>query len=197
MEIGPGKCDKPSIDTAAVDGALKSRRLFSPVPVVKLYVDDSVLCVPKKETSNLLDAFNNFNSKLKFTMGLEDHGTVNFMDLMIFRLPDGTLKTDWYRKPINSGRLLSYESNHPMSQKIGMIKSLKKRAYSLSHQDFHEKNKNIIIDLWISNNYPRKLLDRVFNNYCLTNRNIRDHNRFIKYCRFLLLRRLHSKLISL
>jgi len=44
----------------------------------------------------------------------------NFLELKIINR-DGQLIFDWYHKPTFSGKFLNYYSNHPISQKKGVI----------------------------------------------------------------------------
>ncbi|KYM98511.1 hypothetical protein ALC62_10773 [Cyphomyrmex costatus] len=61
---------------------------------------------------------------------------------------------DLYRKPTFSGRFLNFLSNHPISQKRGVIYSLVDRAFLLSDVVFHEKNLILIINILLDNDYP-------------------------------------------
>ena len=73
---------------------------------------------------------------------------------------DGTIDTKWHRKNTFSGRYLKYFSNHPLNQKIGIIKNLVDTAILLSHEKFHEENLETIKNLLMLNNYPKNLINK-------------------------------------
>ncbi|XP_044755871.1 uncharacterized protein LOC123314576 [Coccinella septempunctata] len=135
------------------------------VEFLKLYVDDTIAAIPKNATSELLDKFNGFHHKLKFTMELEVDQKINFLDLTVMRNSNGSICTNWYTKPTASGRILNYFSEHSTVQKVGIIKNLMFRAYSLSDVDFHRINEVVIKKLLRDNNYPINWVNRIMNNY--------------------------------
>lgn len=51
-----------------------------------------------------------------------------------------TLSFDWYRKETWSGRLLNFNSYHPLSHKIGVIVGLVDRIFKLSDKKFLNEN---------------------------------------------------------
>jgi len=108
------------------------------------YVDDIALSVPFFQLNSLLEKFNSFHHRLKFTMemgGEEDR--LNFLDLTIIK-QDNTLIFDWFRKPIFSGRFLNYHSHHPFTHKRGTMYNLIDRV-RLSYPEFHKNNFDYII----------------------------------------------------
>lgn len=134
---------------------------------IKVYVDDTIIAVPKNKSQELLNIFNSFNNKIQFTMEVEENLSIPFLDLLLIRDEHGKIKTNWYVKPTNTGRLLNYNSNHPTVQKIGMIKGLLKRVLTLSHSDFHNDNLKRIELLLKNNNYPTVLIHNLINNFNL------------------------------
>ncbi|XP_044755061.1 uncharacterized protein LOC123314019 [Coccinella septempunctata] len=94
------------------------------VEFLKLYVDDTIAAIPKNATSELLDKFNGFHHKLKFTMELEVDQKINFLDLTVMRNSNGSICTNWYTKPTAYGSILNYFSEHSTVQKVGIIKKL-------------------------------------------------------------------------
>ncbi|KAI4484083.1 hypothetical protein M0804_007539 [Polistes exclamans] len=102
-----------------------------PVPFLKVYVDDVVTAIPKDRMDQTLKTLNSVNNRIQFTMEVENNGTLPFLDMNIIRNEDGSIVTNWYVKPTSSGRCINYNSNHPMSQKIGVVKGLLYRALTL------------------------------------------------------------------
>jgi len=96
--------------------------------------------------------FNSYHANLTFTIEIESEGKLPFLDTLVYREEDGSLKTNWYRKPTSSGRLLNYLSANPIQHKINTIQNLCHRTTQLSHESFHKENLNI--SLLRQNNYP-------------------------------------------
>ena len=78
-----------------------------PVLLFKKYVDDIFDVVHKDFLNQFLHAFNSFNEHLKFTLEIEDtKNSINFLNITIYRKPNEICTTNWYTKPIFSGRYL-------------------------------------------------------------------------------------------
>lgn len=134
-------------------------RLPFAIPLLCLYVDDTLLAVPKDSTNLLLDHFNSFCSKIQFTMELEVEGELAFLDTLVIRKVDGSLKTRWFQKPTSSGRLLNFNSHHPLAHKTSVALGLIYRAIKLSSSCFHKDNLLIVKDILKRNNYPSEFVD--------------------------------------
>jgi len=107
----------------------------------------------------ILDKFNSYHHRLKFTLETEVNHCLHFLDITLIR-KDTKIITDWFHKSTFSGRYLSFFSNHPTCQKTGTIYSLVDHAIKLSHPTFHEKNLRLCIKLLLDNGYP---LNMIFN----------------------------------
>jgi len=123
------------------------------------YVDDIILSTYEEEIHSILEKFNNYHHRLKFTIESEANHCLNFLDITL-HIRNNCIITDWYHKITFSGRYLSYFSNHPISHKIGTIYGLVDRAIKLSHPSFYEKNLKFCINVLLDNGYP---LDFIFN----------------------------------
>jgi len=123
------------------------------------YVDDIILSAPKDEIQSILDKFNSYHHRLKFTLETEVNHCLNFLDITLIR-KDTKIITDWFHKSTFSSRYLSFFSNHPTCHKVGTIYGLVDHAIKLSHPTFHEKNLRRCIRLLLDNGYP---LDLIFN----------------------------------
>jgi len=122
------------------------------------YVDDIVLSVPYSHLNSLLDKFNSFHHRLKFTMEMEREGDrLNFLDLTIIK-HNNTLIFNWFRKPTFSGRFLNFYSHHPFTHKRGTMYSLIDRVLRLSHPMFHKNNFDHVIKILLDNGYPLHLI---------------------------------------
>jgi len=121
------------------------------------YVDDIVMATPSDKVDVIVETFNNYHDRLKFTIEYEESRSLSFLDLFL-TISNNTIHIDWHHKKTLSGRFLSFYSSHPLCHKIGMIYGLIDRAFLLSHPKFHKKNIEMIIDLLLENGYPLKLI---------------------------------------
>ena len=117
----------------------------------------------------MLDAFNSYDDRLKFTHEVEENGCISFLDLKIIRDKEKTI-TNWYQKPTFLGRFLNFQSHHPFTHKKGVIFNLVDRAILLSEPKFHKQNISKVKKLLLNNNYPKNIVnkfvtDRYF--YCM------------------------------
>ena len=125
----------------------------------KRYVDDFITCVPITEINKVLQIFNSYHDRLKFTYELQNHGKISFLDILLIR-KGNTIITDWFQKPTFSGRLLNYNSNHPIQQKISIIYNTIDKALGLSHPSFREKNIKFAVNIFLANDYPIKFIKK-------------------------------------
>jgi len=58
------------------------------------------------------------------------------------------------KKPTFSGRYINFHSQHPISQKRGIIYGLVDKVLFLSHPKFQEKNLKKAIELLLDNCFP-------------------------------------------
>jgi len=107
----------------------------------------------------IVDKFNNYDDRLKFTIEPMINNRISFLDLDLILDDNGNIILDWFQKKTSSGRVLSFFSHHSLKQKIGVILSLVDRAILLSHPKYHLKNLHIAIDILLKNGYS---LDLVF-----------------------------------
>ncbi|XP_067613260.1 uncharacterized protein [Eurosta solidaginis] len=136
------------------------------ISIIKKYVDDLYLLLPEHILPSVLKIFNAIEPGIEFTFEKEQQNMLPFLDMVIFRnAQNGTFNTDWYRKPVSSGRILNYRSIHPLTQKISTAKGLINRVLNLSDEKYHNKNKLIIKGILKANDYPPKLVSRLINHY--------------------------------
>jgi len=121
------------------------------------YVDDIVLASPKDKIEVIINSFNNYHERLKFTVEHEKDRSLSFLDLLI-TISNNIIYIDWFHKDSFSGRYLSFHSSHPWCHKIGTMYSLIDRAFLLSHPMFHQKNLKLVIELLLDNGYPVELI---------------------------------------
>ncbi|BHF69186.1 von Willebrand factor A domain-containing protein 5A [Sparganum proliferum] len=83
------------------------------------YVDDTFVIVKKDQLETLHNTINSTMPGIKFTLEKEVDKELPFLDVLVQRKTDGTLRTSVYRKQTYAEVILHYESNHPISHKRG------------------------------------------------------------------------------
>ena len=90
------------------------------------YVDDILEIVKKGQVKNLTDHLNTIDktNSIKFTHEEEKSGKIPFLDTLIVRKPNGAIKLLVYRKPTHTDQYLHFNSEHPLHQKMGVVRTL-------------------------------------------------------------------------
>jgi hypothetical protein len=90
------------------------------------YVDDILEVVKKDCIDQLTDHINQVDksNSIKFTYEQEVEGKIPFLDTLIVRKEDCTVKLLVYRKPTHTDQYLNYQSHHPLHQKLGVIRTV-------------------------------------------------------------------------
>lgn len=127
------------------------------------YVDDIFMVLPKDGLDCVVDCFNNYHSRLKFTQESELNDSINFLNTTVYR-DNNKLTTNWYRKPTFSGRYINFLSNHPIKYKINTIISLVDHAILLSDPRFHDSNLSIVKNILKNNCFPEYLVAKHIKN---------------------------------
>ena len=135
----------------------------------KRYVDDTLARMPNTDAAaDFLATLNGLHPSLKFTMELPSENTIPFIGIQIIK--NGTeLETRVYRKPINTGLLLHFQSHVDKRYKTGLLKTMLHRAHALSSttEAFNEecaKLRSIFSRL----DYPIGLVNSTINMFILS-----------------------------
>ncbi|XP_065083289.1 uncharacterized protein LOC135705469 [Ochlerotatus camptorhynchus] len=112
---------------------------------------------------HILNVFNSYDVHIQFTHELEVNNKLPFLDMLLVRQDNQRIKTEWYMKPIASGRFLDFLSYHPMSMKLNVAKNFISRVYRLSTNQSDEENAIIIDNQLRLNHYPAHLRHRLIN----------------------------------
>lgn len=131
------------------------------IPFFYRYVDDCITLVPRDKTNYILELFNSYNSKLQFTIEIEDNNTLNFLDLSLIRT-NNTINTQWFTKSTWSERYINFRSNHPISQKKSVVIGLADRAIALSDPEYRQDAIKKAKTALIKNNYPETFIKNIF-----------------------------------
>ncbi|XP_072048672.1 uncharacterized protein [Amphiura filiformis] len=90
----------------------------------KRYVDDVLEIIRKGQVDNLTDHLNTIDptGSVKFTYEQEHNGSIPFLDTLITRKPDGSVKLSIYRKKTHTDQYLQFSSHHHLHQKLGVVR---------------------------------------------------------------------------
>ncbi|XP_055546043.1 uncharacterized protein LOC129730608 [Wyeomyia smithii] len=167
----------PTIADLVMESLLENvaRKIDFPVPVLKKYVDDLILALPPDRVTVVLNIFNSFNNNIQFTIELEKDRKIPFLDMVLIRQTDQTIRTEWYSKPMASGRLLDFHSCHPLHLKMNTIANFIQRVRQFTTNSPKEAANITINELLRRNHYPAALRHRLLNgNIRNTERNTRN-----------------------
>lgn len=142
-----------------IDHALEAVNF--PIPHIKKYVDDMFLSLPADKIDYVKEVFNSQDNNIQFTVEVEQNRRLPFLDMTLVRQEDQTVRTEWYMKPIASGRFLNYHSHHPPHHKLNVAFNFAKRVKMLSTNLDHNTAANIIRKHLLINDYPKSLINRV------------------------------------
>jgi hypothetical protein len=92
---------------------------------------------------------------------MEKDKKISYLDVEINRNDDGLLDTKWYMKPIATGRLVNFKSNHHIQQKLNSAKGLIHRVFNLSSGNNFIDNRNTITIILLKNGYHKSLINRI------------------------------------
>ena len=81
---------------------------------------------------------------------------------------DNRVITNWYQKPTFSGRILNYNSNHLLHQKVGVIYSLIDKPILYSDKKFQSDNILFAKSVLKLNNYPSFFIEKYTKNVNIT-----------------------------
>lgn len=176
-----GSTLSPIIAQFVVDLVLKNclKKLPFKVPFIKKFMDDILTAVPKNSVEESLQIINQIHDKIQFTLEKETNGSIPFLDVLVIR-EGNILITDWYRKPMSSGRYIHWQSYQPITQKINMIRNLKSRILSISHSKFKSKNLKLLEEILRKNGYPKKWLNKILFNIPNNNSVLQEPQEFIE-----------------
>ena len=89
--------------------------------------------------TNRVDSFtedlNSHHPSIKFTRELEENSSIAVLDSLLTRKPDGSIKSQVYRKPTHTDQYLQFNSHQPLQHKLGIVRTLTHRARTLTSED--------------------------------------------------------------
>ncbi|XP_072048362.1 uncharacterized protein [Amphiura filiformis] len=103
--------EKEAVATAPLDCIPK---------IWRRYVDDVLEIIQKDSTQKLTDHLHSVDptGNITFTFEEEDQSKIPFLDTLIVRKEDGSMKLLVYRKKTHTDQYLKFQSQHPLHQKL-------------------------------------------------------------------------------
>ncbi|XP_072048289.1 uncharacterized protein [Amphiura filiformis] len=92
------------------------------------YVDDTFVVIKREHFSEFTEHINSQSDHIKFTSEVEADGQLPFLDTLVKRSEDGSLRVSVYRKPTHTDQYLNFDSHHPLEHKLSVIRTLFHRA---------------------------------------------------------------------
>ena len=130
--------------------------------VWRRYVDDIFSVVKERYLSQTLDLLNSRHSTIKFTVEKESDGKLPFLDLIINRKENDTLKYEIYRKPTSTDRYITSDSNHHGAQKQAAFHSMVHRLFSIPMESENfVTERNRIHEAAELNGYDKTFVDKI------------------------------------
>ncbi|XP_072033222.1 uncharacterized protein [Amphiura filiformis] len=115
----------------------------------KRYVDDILEVVNKDAVPPLTEHLNQIDdtNSIKFTYEQEKDGKIPFLDTLIVRRDDGTIKLLVYRKATHTDQYLNFSSHHPLHQKLGVVRTLLDRKNKIITEDKDKEEEEVTIKM--------------------------------------------------
>ena len=76
---------------------------------------------------------------IKFTHEEEENNSLAFLDTLLVRQPNGSVKVKVYRKKTHTNQYLNFNSHHPLPHKLGVVRTLVDRAHNLVTEEDDKK----------------------------------------------------------
>ena len=130
----------------------------------KRYVDDVLEIIPKDSTQTLTDHLNTVDptNSIKFTHEEEVNGQLPFLDTLITRKEDGSVKLSVYRKKTHTDQYLNFASQHPLHQKLGVVRTLMDRKNAIvTEEDDKKQEEDTIRNALKQYGYPNWTMEKV------------------------------------
>lgn len=119
------------------------------------YVDASFLILPHglSKLHEFVTFFNKIHKNIKFTMELEQEGSLPFLDILVSMKDDGSLERKVYRKNTHTNLYLKSNSHHHTAQKIAVLSKLVHRAKMISDSQHLEDEMDLLKATFFENSY--------------------------------------------
>ena len=160
------KITRNSEDTSFVNIIFKSHNTFEQfnLSLFVRYVDDTLAVFKNRNDAlKFLKYLNSLHKNLEFTIEHECDDKIPFLDLLIIRNRDNNIiDLAVYWKPIHSGVFTNFISFIPFQFKMGLVRTLVKRAYRLcsTWKLFHLELEELT-RLLMQNGYTKSFIENI------------------------------------
>ena len=125
------------------------------------YIDDTlIVCDEMVDKQEMLDFFNNVRPAIQFTSEEEKDNSIAFLDVLLSRRRDGSIKRNIFRKNTWTGQYTHFQSFTPLQYKINLVKCLSHRIKLLCSEDTVESEIDILKNTLRRNGYPDKFVKK-------------------------------------
>ena len=111
------------------------------------YVDDTFVKIDRNAADDFTAHTNGLDTHIKFISEPEVGNKLGFLDSLVARKTDGTIKVTVYRKATHTDQYLDFNSHHPREHTISVVRTLFHRAETtvtdeadLKHEQSHVKS---------------------------------------------------------
>ena len=148
-----------AFETRAISTALHPPKLS------RRYVDDTCVIQDQAHKDEFLNHINPVDNAIQFTLEeAKEDGSIPFLDTLITPSPNGSFSIGVCRKPTHTDLYLPWDSNHHLSAKYSVIKTLTHRAHSIcSNPQLLEKELNHLETVLGHCKYPKWAIRRMLN----------------------------------
>ncbi|XP_018355891.1 PREDICTED: telomerase reverse transcriptase-like [Trachymyrmex septentrionalis] len=91
--------------------------LITHIPLYYRYVDDILLAAPTNQITNILDSFNAYQERIKFTVDYGDEFGISFLDVKLL-YDKGSIIFDLYTKPTRRDTSIFSQITLPYTKKV-------------------------------------------------------------------------------
>ena len=134
---------------------------ISGLPLYTRYVDDTLIfCRSRQQMNSFIDRLNSAHPNLVVTCEYEENNCLPFLDVLISRRDDGSVKRSVYRKSTWTGQYLHFTSFTPLKEKRALVKTLFSRARKICSDDSLGNELQLIKDTLLTNGYPERFINK-------------------------------------
>ena len=133
----------------------------------KLYLDDKLEVIKRGKVDEWSEHLNSMDptGNIKSTHEEETNNSIPFLDTLLHRRQAGSVKVKVYRNKTHTNQYLTFDSHHPLHQKLGVIRTLLNRYEEIvTEEDDKEEERNTIKKALETCGYPKWTMKKVTEN---------------------------------
>ena len=125
------------------------------ITLYKRYVDDILVIAESHEhIRNIVHEFNHVHPNTTATVELENNDEIPFLDILIHRRTNRSIRRSVYRKSTANNQCLNFLSFSPIQHKMSVVRSSYTRAYRMCTSDTLQNDLSEIRKILESDGYP-------------------------------------------